>query len=107
MLPVVPASGKSLQASQVRAGDHHRGHRAQAEPHGPGTGGTIVSVTCSGNVMADVNRMVEDMVMSLVGYNDQFDWKGWPLRWNEERSNKARDDDAGEKGSPARDRLVR
>jgi hypothetical protein len=25
--------------------------------------------------------MVEDMVMNLVGYDDAFDWKGWPKRW--------------------------
>lgn len=62
-------------------------HRAHAEPHGPGTGGTIVNVVCSGNVMADVERMVEDMVMSLVGHNDEFDWKGWPPRWRGKSSN--------------------
>ena len=56
-------------------------HRAHAEPHGPGSGGTIVNIICSGNVKTDVERMVEDMVMSLVGYNDEFDWQGWPLRW--------------------------
>ena len=56
-------------------------HRAHAEPHGPGTGGTIVSVICSGNVLADVERMVEEFATSLAGYNDSFDWKGWPERW--------------------------
>lgn len=59
-------------------------HRAHSEPHGPGTGGTIVNVTCGGGVQADVERMVEDMVMSLVGYDDSFDWKGWPKRWRGE-----------------------
>jgi len=56
-------------------------HRAIAEPDGPGTGGTIVNVTCGGSVIADVEKMVEDMVMALVGYDDEFDWKGWPKRW--------------------------
>jgi hypothetical protein len=58
-----------------------RWHRAHAEPGGPGTGGTIVNVICAGNVMSDVERMVEELVTSLAGYNDSFDWKGWPERW--------------------------
>lgn len=56
-------------------------HRTIAEPHGPGTGGTIVNLTVSGSVMSDIEKMVEDMVMALVGYGDSFDWKGWPKRW--------------------------
>jgi hypothetical protein len=56
-------------------------HRSHQEPHGPGTGGTIVNVLCSGDVADDVERMVEDMAMSLVGYNDDFDWRGWRDRW--------------------------
>ncbi len=57
-------------------------HRTHAEPDGPGTGGTIVNVVCAGNVMADVERMVEEFAMSLAGYNDSFDWKRWPERWH-------------------------
>ena len=56
-------------------------HRSHAEPSGPGTGGTIVNVICCGSVQADVEKMVEDMVMSIIGYDDEFDWKGWPIRW--------------------------
>ena len=56
-------------------------HRSHVEPSGPGTGGTIVNVVCCGNVQADVEEMVEDMVMSIVGYDDEFDWRGWPSRW--------------------------
>lgn len=56
-------------------------HRAHAEPDGAGTGGTIVNVICSGNVVDDVEKMVENMVLSLVGYDDRFDWRGWPSRW--------------------------
>lgn len=58
-----------------------RWHREHAEPHGPGTGGTIVSVTCGDNVMEDVEKMIKDMAESLVGYDDRFDWRGWPARW--------------------------
>lgn len=57
-------------------------HRTHAEPHGPGTGGTIVNVVCSGNVVDDVEKMVENMALSLVGYDDRFDWRGWPSRWH-------------------------
>ena len=58
--------------------------RTHVEPHGPGTGGTIVNVITSGNVMSDVEKMVEDMVMSLAGYDDEFDWKEWPNLWNDD-----------------------
>jgi hypothetical protein len=60
-----------------------RWHRAHSEPHGPGTGGTIVNVNCSAKVVGDVENMVEDMARSLVGYDDRFDWRGWPSRWRE------------------------
>jgi hypothetical protein len=58
-------------------------HWAHAEPYGPGTGGTIDKVIVSGNVIADVEKMVEDMTMSLVGYDDRFDWREWPKQWHE------------------------
>jgi|SRR6476661_8250858 len=57
-------------------------HRTHAEPAGPGTGGTIVNVVCSGNVMSDVERMVEEFATSLASYNDSFDWEGWHESWN-------------------------
>jgi hypothetical protein len=38
-----------------------RWHRTHAEPHGPGTGGTLVNIVCAGNVMSDVERMVEEL----------------------------------------------
>ena len=60
-------------------------HRTIAEPHGPGTGGTIVNVTCGGGVIKDVENMIEDMVIALVGYDDEFDWKNWPKRWRGEK----------------------
>ena len=60
-----------------------RWHWAHAEPDGPGTGGTIVNIVCSGNVVDDVEKMVQNMAESLVGYDDRFDWRGWPDRWNQ------------------------
>ncbi|MFH1852125.1 MAG: HNH endonuclease signature motif containing protein [Candidatus Neomarinimicrobiota bacterium] len=56
-------------------------HRTINEPFGPGTGGTIVNVLVGGGVIGDVEKMVEDLVMGLVGYDDSFDWKNWPKRW--------------------------
>lgn len=60
-------------------------NRTIAEPDGPGTGGTIVNVTCGGNVIKDVENMIEDMVMALVGYDDEFDWRTWQKRWRGEK----------------------
>lgn len=57
-------------------------HRIHAEPEGPGTGGTIVNVMCCGRVQTDLEKMVEDMVMSIVGYDEDFDWHSWPSRWH-------------------------
>lgn len=59
-------------------------HRTIAEPHGIGTGGTIVNIVCSGNVISDVEKMVEDIVMSLIGYDDSFDWEQWTKQWRRE-----------------------
>ena len=66
-------------ADQVAA--RYRWHRSYALPDGPMTGGTIVNVTVSSAVVDDVEKMVEDMAMALVGYDDRFDWKAWPSRW--------------------------
>lgn len=58
-------------------------HRMHVEPYGPGTGGTIISVLVAGSVASDVENMIEDMATSLVGYDDEFDWRNWPQLWNE------------------------
>ena len=60
-----------------------RWHRAVVEPHGPATGGTIVRILCSSGVAADVEKMVEDMVDALVGWDDDFDWDNWKKRWRD------------------------
>jgi hypothetical protein len=57
-------------------------HRAHSEPDGPGTGGTIVNVTCSGNVADDLETMIEDMVQSLVGYDSRFNRSRWSSLWH-------------------------
>ena len=63
-----------------------RWHRAHCEPAGPGTRGTVVNILCSRGVAADVEKMVEEMAQSLVGYDDRFDWRNWPARWRGEVS---------------------
>lgn len=57
--------------------------RAVAEPYGVGTGGTIVGPASAANVMACLERMVEDLATGLVGYDDSFDWKRWPIAWRD------------------------
>jgi len=59
-------------------------HRVIAEPHGPGTGGTIINVTIGGNVIDDVEKMIEDIVMALLCYDDAFDCRVWQKRWHGE-----------------------
>lgn len=59
-----------------------RWHRAHSEPNGPGTGGTIVNVMCSGEVVDDVEKMVKDMVRSLVRDDDRFNWRAWASGWH-------------------------
>lgn len=58
-----------------------RWHYAGAEPHGFATGGKIVHVLCAGSVACDVEKMIEDMVWSLIGWNDAFDLRDWKNRW--------------------------
>jgi hypothetical protein len=65
-----------------RVADCFSWHRSHLEPHGPGTGGTIVNVQVCSNVMDDVEDMIEDLAMSLVGYDEAFDSEAWQSRWS-------------------------
>lgn len=56
-------------------------HRQCLEPHGPGTGGTIVSVMTGGETISSVERMVEDMVNALTSFRDDFNYHGWRTAW--------------------------
>lgn len=56
-------------------------HRSHIEPHGPGTGGTIVNTMICGSVRDDTEKMVEDMVMSLAGLGDILNWRDWQAQW--------------------------
>ena len=57
-------------------------HRLHAEPDGFGTGGTIVNIVCCKNAQADVEKMIEDIVMSIIGFSEDFDETSWQIRWN-------------------------
>lgn len=59
-------------------------HRFVLEPHGVGTGGTIVSTITGGKVMNDLKNMVVDMVNSLLFSNEideQIDLNKWREEW--------------------------
>jgi hypothetical protein len=58
-----------------------RWHRAHSEPAGPGSGGTIVGTMCGGSVRKDVEDMVVDLVLSLIGYSGEYSCKHWRRRW--------------------------
>jgi hypothetical protein len=60
-----------------------RWHRYRHERHGKGKNGTIVQTLVAGSVLADVERMIEEMVGSLT-----LDWSGetslfgqWKMEW--------------------------
>jgi hypothetical protein len=58
-----------------------RWHRTHCEPDGPGSGGAMIGIMCGGAVSSDVEKMVEDMVLSLIGYSDEYSWKRWMQQW--------------------------
>ena len=58
-----------------------RWHYTIIEPDGPGTGGTMVIVLVPERVASDMELMVEDMVFSLVGLGDDFDFGAWRKSW--------------------------
>jgi hypothetical protein len=58
-------------------------YRTILEPHGPG--GTIVNIICSGSVLEDTEKMIEDMVRALAGHDNEFNWENWSKRWRGEK----------------------
>jgi len=59
-------------------------YRLILEPNGAGTGGTIVSTMTGGHVMADLKRMIVEMVNSLVfpyEIDEQIDLTNWRNEW--------------------------
>lgn len=61
--------------------ERYKFHWAKHEPGGPGTGGTIVGVLTGGDVMHDLDRLIVETALAVVGYRDDFDFDGWHARW--------------------------
>jgi hypothetical protein len=56
-------------------------HRANMEPDGPGTGGSIVHVMCGGGVIEDLEKMIEETVCTLSLNSDSIDFNDWKKQW--------------------------
>ena len=61
-------------------------HWSKHEPEGPSTGGTIVGVLVGGDVIDDMERLIEDTVSALFMYRDDFDFTGWKNEWRGKRN---------------------
>jgi len=68
-------------------------HWSKYEPDGPGTGGTIVGVLVSGDVIKDMERLIEDTVSALFMHQDDFDFIIWKQEWNAEKSDRQQQDE--------------
>ena len=50
------------------------------EPYGPGTGGTMVGILSMGNLISDIEKIIEDMVFGLC--KERYsEYKNWQKRW--------------------------
>lgn len=58
----------------------YRLHAIVAEPHGPGTGGTIVGILSMGNLISDLEKIIEDMISGL-WVERRSEYKNWQKRW--------------------------
>jgi hypothetical protein len=56
-------------------------HRANLEPDGPDTGGTIVGVMAGGHVIHDLEEMIDDTVCTLSLNSELLDYQDWKERW--------------------------
>lgn len=56
-------------------------HWSKHEPDGPGTGGTIVGILTGSDVMSDMESLIDDTVLALFMYNDEFDYDSWKKEW--------------------------
>ncbi|WP_143813117.1 HNH endonuclease signature motif containing protein [Pantoea vagans] len=59
----------------------YRWHRLRLEPAGPNTGGTIVRPVLGCAVASDLENMVVDMVVALIGYDDTYNYYAWIDEW--------------------------
>jgi len=56
-------------------------HWAKHEPAGPGSGGTIVGVLTGGDVIHDLEALIEDTMRSLFFDNQLLNLENWLQRW--------------------------
>lgn len=68
---------------QEKVGSLASWHSSYLEPDGRGTGGTIVIVMTGGQVISDLEKMVEDMVMSLTSFRNDFNFQEWCRAWKD------------------------
>ena len=61
-------------------------HWGKHEPGGPGTGGTIVGIMTGGDVMEDMEKMIETTVQSLFSMSDDFDYAAWVAAWRDKKT---------------------
>lgn len=60
-----------------------RFHSMIAEPYGPGTGGTIVPIRWGLSLIADIEKIIEDMVHGL--WEERYsEYEDWRKRWRSE-----------------------
>ena len=59
-------------------------HSALAEPDGPGTGGTIAGIRRGLSCIADIERIIEDMVAELWEESYSSEYEDWQKRWRSE-----------------------
>lgn len=56
-------------------------HRLRLEPEGPNTGGTIVQTIQGTAVVNDLEHMIVDLVIALIGYDDSYNYNDWHHEW--------------------------
>jgi hypothetical protein len=66
---------------KARTAEIGRWHGQCLEPHGSGTGGTIIGLVTGSYVIAALERMVEDLVDGLTSYRDDFNLHAWREAW--------------------------
>lgn len=59
----------------------YRFHYARYEKDGRGTGGSIVSVLASSDIVSDLESMIDEVVYAIVMYDDGFDYDSWKNEW--------------------------
>ncbi len=64
-------------------------HAALAEPHGPGTGGTLAGIVTGNAILSDLEDAVVNVVIGLLEYNEDFDFDKWRSEWEDAKQENA------------------